>query len=194
MIRRARGGDRAALGDLFARYANYLTLLARVQIGRRLQRKLDPDDAVQETFLKAHRHFTGFRGTTEAEFTAWLRRILANVLSNAVQHYLGTQARDPRLERDIAADMDRSSVEWAGQLAGSGTSPSEAACRRERAVLIADTLASLPDDYREVVLLRFAEGLPFAQVAERMGRSVDSVEKLWARGIIRLRQLVGGLG
>lgn len=192
MLRQARAGDHAALGDLLVRYDNYLTILARVQLGRRLQEKLDPADAVQEAFLEAHHHFPDFRGTTEAELAAWLRRILACVLSNTVRHYLGTRARDPRLERDIAADVDRSSGELAGQMVDPGTSPSEAASRRERAVLIADALARLPDDYREVVLLRFAEGLPFAQVAVRMGRSVDSVEKLWIRGIVRLRQLIGG--
>ena len=35
----------------------------------------------------------------------------------------------------------------------------------------------LPDHYREVIMLRHLEGLPFAQVAERMGRSVESVEE-----------------
>ncbi|AWM42530.1 sigma-70 family RNA polymerase sigma factor [Gemmata obscuriglobus] len=191
-IRDARAGDREALGGLFDRYVNYLTLLARVQIGRRLQGKLDPADAVQEAFLQAHRHFSNFRGSTEAELAAWLRRILACVLSNTVQHYLGTQARDPRLEQVIAADVDRSSAALVGRLAAPGPSPSEAACRHERAVLVADALARLPDDYREVVLLRFAEGLAFAEVAARMGRSVDSVEKLWVRGVVRLRQLIGG--
>jgi RNA polymerase sigma-70 factor, ECF subfamily len=179
------------LGDLLVRYTNYLTLLARVQIGRRLQGKLDPSDIVQETFLQAHSHFANFRGSSEAEFTAWLRRILACVLSNVVQHFLGTRARDPRLEREIEGALDHSSAELGKQLAASGTSPSEAASRREQAVLLADAIGMLPPDYREVILLRFAEGLPFAQVAERTGRTVNSVEKLWLRGIARLRQTVG---
>jgi len=191
LIRQAKTSGEVALGCLFARYANYLTLLARVQIGRRLRRKLDPADVVQETFLHAHRHFPDFRGTSEGEFTAWLRRILACVLSNMVQHYMGTRARDPRREREIEAAVDRSSVALVWQLADSGTSPSEAACRRERAVLLADAIARLPGDYREIILLRFAEGLPFAEVAVRMGRSVDSVEKLWLRGVLRLRHVMG---
>ena len=180
------------LGDLLVRYTNYLTLLARVQIGRRLQGKLDPSDIVQETFLQAHSHFANFRGSSEAEFTAWLRRILACVLSNVVQHFLGTRARDPRLEREIEGALGHSSGELGKQLAASDTSPSEAASRREQAVLLADAIGMLPPDYREVILLRFAEGLPFAQVAERMGRTVNSVEKLWLRGIARLRQTVVG--
>ena len=77
LLVRARAGDAAALGQLLERYRNYLLALARVQIGRRLQRKVEEGDLVQETFLEAHRAFGRFRGTTEAEFAYWLRQILA---------------------------------------------------------------------------------------------------------------------
>jgi RNA polymerase sigma-70 factor, ECF subfamily len=192
LIREAKLHGEPAISVLFSRYAHYLTLLARVQFGRRLQGKLDPADVVQETFLQAHSHFANFRGTSEAEFTAWLRRILACVLSNTMQYYFGTQARNPRLEQEIEGVLGQSSAELAGQLAAPDTSPSEAASRREQAVLLADALGELPPDYREVILLRFAEGLPFHEVAKRMGRSVDSVQKLWLRGIDRLRETMGG--
>ncbi|CEF48233.1 unnamed protein product [uncultured bacterium] len=192
LIREARTGGEPAFGRLLARYANYLTLLARVEVGRRLRGKLDPADLVQDVFLEAHRHFPAFRGTTEAEFAAWLRRILAGVLANTVRHYFGTQARDPRLEHDLHAAVEQSSCMLAGQLAAPGTSPSEAAARREQAVLLADALGRLPDDYREVIVLRHLEGLTFPAVAARMGRTVDSVEKLWLRAVARLRNEVGG--
>jgi RNA polymerase sigma-70 factor (ECF subfamily) len=73
----ARAGSGAALGELLAAYRNYLTLLARVQIDRRLQRKLDASDVVQEVYLAAHQHFVRLRGRTEGELVAWLRQILA---------------------------------------------------------------------------------------------------------------------
>src|SRR5262245_40989200 len=77
LIDLARAGDGAALGRLLELYRGFLTLLARVQIGRRLKSKVDAADLVQETFLEAHRHFGRFRGTTEGELTGWLRQILA---------------------------------------------------------------------------------------------------------------------
>jgi RNA polymerase sigma-70 factor (ECF subfamily) len=58
---------------------------------------------------------------------------------------------------------------------------------RERAVRLAAALESLPRDYGEVIVLRHLEGLPFAEVAARLGRSQDSVKKLWARALGRLR-------
>jgi RNA polymerase sigma-70 factor (subfamily 1) len=101
LLERARAGDVPALGRLLESYRGYLTVLAGVQIGRRLQGKVDAADVVQEAFLGAARDFAQFRGTTEAELLAWLRQVLASVLSNLVRHYQGTQRRDVRLERRL---------------------------------------------------------------------------------------------
>jgi RNA polymerase sigma-70 factor (ECF subfamily) len=76
-------------------------------------------------------------------------------------------------------------------LAASISTPSQHAVRREQAVLLADALGRLPDDYREVIILRNLEGLGFAEVSARMGRSEDSVQKLWVRALGNLRGLMG---
>src|SRR6266702_4684073 len=57
LLHEARAGDVATLGRLLEMYRRYLSLLARVQIGRRLQGKVDASDVVQDTFLNAHRYF-----------------------------------------------------------------------------------------------------------------------------------------
>ena len=69
----------------------------------------------------------------------------------------------------------------------SQTSPSQGAVRTERAVLLASAVERLPDDYRDIIVLRHIQGLEFAQVAQEMNRSPGSVEKLWARALGRLR-------
>ena len=180
--------DPERLGELLEAYRHYLRLLARVEIGRRLQGKVDASDVVQEAFLDAHRHFPNFRGTAEGQFIAWLREILAGTLSNQVRRYFGTKARDPRLEVNFAADLDQSSYGLARMLADPRSSPSAAAHRREQSLLVAEALARLPEDYQTVLVLRHLEGLTFPQVAASMGRSVDSVEKLWLRGLTRLKK------
>jgi RNA polymerase sigma-70 factor (ECF subfamily) len=191
LLRLARTGDGQALGQLLELYRTYLTLAARVQISRRLQGKLDAADLVQETFLKAHRHFAQFRGDTEAELVGWLRQILASNVANLLRHYYGTQCRDVRLERELADELEQSSQTWARDLVAPQSSPSQRAARREEAVQLADAVAQLPGDYGEVIILRHLQGLPFAEVAEQMGRSVDSVEKLWIRALAQLRRLLG---
>jgi RNA polymerase sigma-70 factor (ECF subfamily) len=192
LLREAKAGDPANLGRLLELYRRYLGLLARVQIGRRLQGKVDASDLVQETFLEAHRNFDRFRGGSEAEFVAWLRQILAGNLADMMRRFLGAKGRDVRLEREIQDALDQSSMLLDRALVAPQSSPSQQAVRREQGVLLADALDRLPDDYREVLVLRHLEGLAFPEVAGRMGRSVDSVEKLWMRGLVRLRQIMGG--
>ena len=192
LIQRARGGSEASLGTLLESYSSYLTLLARVQIGRRVQGKVDPGDIVQETFLEAHRQFPNFRGTSEGELVAWLRRILAGQLALTLRRFLGTKGRDVNLERQLGVDLDNSTQALDGGLVASCSTPSQHVARREQAVILADALANLPEDYREVIVLRHLEALPFADVAGRMGRSEDSVQKLWVRALASLRRTLGG--
>ena len=186
----ARAGDPAALGRLLDGYRQYLTLLARLQLDRALRVKVGASDVVQETFLEAHRDFTAFRGTTPGELAAWLRTVLARNLANQVRRYRGTRRRDLRLEQGLAAALGRSSDRLAATLVAPVGSPSQEAARGEAAVLLAEALGRLPPDYREVLVLRNLEELSFPEVADRMERTVDSVKKLWARGLAQLRGLL----
>jgi RNA polymerase sigma-70 factor (ECF subfamily) len=190
LLHQARAGDGPAVGRLLELYRTYLVVLARVQIGRRLQGKVDASDLVQEAFLGACRDFPQFRGTTEKEFLGWLRQILASLLANLVRHYQGTQRRDVRLERQLAAELDQSSQALDRGLAAPQSSPSQQAMRREQSVVLAGALGRLPDEWRELLILRHLEGLSFPEVAGRMGRTVDSVKKLWPRALAGLRRLL----
>jgi RNA polymerase sigma-70 factor (ECF subfamily) len=190
LLGRARAGDAAARGRLLEAYRGYLRLLARLQLGRRLQGKVDPSDLVQEAFLEAHRDFDDFRGSTPVELRAWLRRVLAHNLANQVRRYQRTRRRDVRLERELAEELDQSSQALERGLAAADGSPSRLAADREQAVRLADALEHLPDAYREVLLLRHFEGLSFPEVARRLNRTVDGVKNVWARALARLRPLM----
>jgi RNA polymerase sigma-70 factor (ECF subfamily) len=192
LLDEARAGSEIATGQLLESYTTYLTLLARVQIGRRLQGKADAGDLVQETFLEAHRQMRNFRGTTEAELLAWLRRILAGQIALMLRRYLGTKGRDVKLERELAVQLDQSSQAMDAGLAATYSTPSQHASRREQAAILAEALDQLSSDYREVIVLRHIEGLSFPDVAARMGRTEDSVQKLWVRSLAKLRAALGG--
>jgi RNA polymerase sigma-70 factor, ECF subfamily len=184
----AKAGDGAALGRLLERYRNYVGLLVRLQVGRRLRTKVDIEDLLQEIWLEIHRKIGLFRGGSEREFLSWARRLIGSILANQVRHYIGTKSRDLRLERALADELDQSSRALNESLIATHSSPSQQAVRREQAVLLADALQDLPEDYREVIILRQLEGLSFPDVARRMGRTEDSVKNVWLRSLARLRR------
>jgi RNA polymerase sigma-70 factor (ECF subfamily) len=193
LLAEARQGRRESLGKLLEQYRNYLLLLARTQVDLHVRGRVDASDLVQETFLDACRDFGQFRGTSEVEWVAWLRQVLIYNLARVVQKQLVAQKRDARrevpLERHLMA-LEHSSGRFEAALLGRHSSPSGQAQRRERAGLVADHLARLPADYREVIVLRNLEGLPFAEVAQRMGRSAGAVRVLWVRAVDHLRHLL----
>jgi RNA polymerase sigma-70 factor (ECF subfamily) len=178
----------SALGRRLDGYRDYLIVLARMQIGRRLQGKADPADVVQETFLHAVRDFPRFRGTSDNDLAAWLRQILAARLADLCRRYCGTQGRDVRLEQALQVELDQSSLVLDQGLVASISSPSEQVARKEQATWLAQALERLPPDYREVLVLHHLEECDFPEVARRMGRSVEAVKKLWARALARVRQ------
>ena len=193
LMARARGGDLATLGRLMDRFRGYLKLLAEVQLDRSLRAKVDASDVVQHTYLEALRDFQSFRGGSEGELAAWLRQILSRNLAGEVRRYRGTQRRDLRLERSLNHELDASSLALDRGLAHPGSSPSQQAMRRENALVLADALAQLPDDYRRVILLRHLKGMTLPEVAAEMGRTPDSVRHLWTRAIARLRTHMGAV-
>jgi RNA polymerase sigma-70 factor, ECF subfamily len=190
LIRRCRQGEETAREELFARYRQYLWLLAQAQIGGRLRTRCDPSDLVQQTLLEAFRDFAGFSGVREAELISWLRQILAHNLYNEARHQ-GAQRRDVARQvslEEVQAGLDRSSMTLGRCLAADASTPSQAADRREAAVRLADTLARLPKDYQTVLLLRVFEGLPAEEVASRMNRTAGAVRMLQLRALTALRK------
>ena len=197
LLARARGDAPECLGRLFQYYGNYLKLLVATHIDEKLQARCSPSDIVQETYCEAHRDFAQFRGNTEPEFLAWLKTILVNNLVREVEKHILAAKRDVRREvrfDAISEAMDRSATRLESMLADHGPSPSSNVDRHEHAIILANYLAELPPDYREVLVLRHCEGLPFKDVAQRMGRSAGAVRMLWLRAIGAIRDKLGAGG
>jgi len=187
-IRLAREGQAEALEKLLASYRNYLRLLAATSLDPEVRGKADASDVVQETLLKAHQNFPKFRGTTEQEWMTWVRQILINNLADLHRRF-SLKGRKVSRERSLEASMDRSSLMLRNLVAGSDPSPSQGAEQRELSVLLADTLAELEPEDREVVILRNLQELDWNEISRRTGRSPDAARMLWTRAL----QRVGGL-
>src|SRR5262249_29556561 len=160
------------------RFRDYLRVLARMQLDLRLQAKLDPSDVVQQTLLKAQKNLDQFRGQSDGELAAWLRRILANTLTDAVRQF----GREVTLERSIAETIDQSSARLEAWLAADGSSPSEQVARQEQVLRLADALSQLPDDQRAAVELRYLKESSVGEIAELLSKTEPAVAGLLRRG------------
>ena len=174
-------------------YRRYLTVLASVHFDARLRGKLDPADLVQQAFVRATAAAGELRSREPAVVAAWLRKIMANELADAIKHF----DRDKRAidrERSIEADLDRSASGLVGWLAADMTSPSGKASANEDLLRLADALAELPESTRDIVILKHAQGLTLAEIAERVGISIPAVASRLRRGLEQLRTLMGREG
>jgi RNA polymerase sigma-70 factor (ECF subfamily) len=192
LLKRCRGGERSAEEQLFARYRHYLSVLAQAQLGRLVRAKAEASDIVQMTLLEAHRDFQQFAGSEEAELLAWMRRILSHNLFNEHRRFSARRraaTREVSLEH-VCTGVEDSSISLGRGLADRTPRPSQLAQKRESSVLIADVLAKLPDDYRDVLVFRILQGVSAEEVAERMGRTPGAVRMLQLRALAAMRKLM----
>jgi RNA polymerase sigma-70 factor, ECF subfamily len=171
------------------RFRPYLLFLARASWDRRLQQKLDASDLVQQTLLLAHRGIEQFRGDSDEELAAWLRKILANVLVEQ-RRYLERDKRQVSRERSLDQVLAESSRRMAG-FASEDQSPSEAVEFNERALQVAGAMESLPRDQLEVLVLHYWQGLSVAEISDVLGRTQPAVGGLVYRGLKTLRRELG---
>jgi RNA polymerase sigma-70 factor (ECF subfamily) len=170
-----------------------LHLLARLQLGRRLRGKLDPSDLVQLTLLRAYQSLDQIQGAGECERAAWLRKVFATTTADAVRHY-SRGKRDVGLERSLLSSLDETSTRLEAWLTADQSSPSQHALRHEQLVLLAEALATIPEDQRRAVELHHLEGCSVADVGTQLGRSKAAVAGLLRRGLRGLRQRLGSEG
>ncbi len=190
VLLKAQQGNSEAMGDLLAWYGNYLNVLAVTHLDRRLRSRINPSDLVQETMLAAYRDLRDFRGTCEPEFMGWLRQILIHCLHRAVDVHVKAEKRDVRREKhipDAIGATDSHSIDVELALATDDATPSQCAVAEERATALANELAKLPADYRDVILFRNFEGLSFDEIAKRMHRTPTAARMLWLRAMDKLR-------
>ena len=163
LVEAARAGDRNAFGRLYDRYARMVhgILLARVPLS-------EVDDLVQDVFLLALPRLRSLRDITR--FGAWLAAIARNRANDYHRQHV----------EQVELSDDFSTTEGGGQ-AKSGPQDAEAA-------YILALIRSLPESYRETLLLRLVEGMTGPEIAARTGLTPGSVRVNLHRGMQQLRE------
>jgi RNA polymerase sigma-70 factor (ECF subfamily) len=163
LVRAAREGDRAAFGRLYDLYARMVhgILLARVS-------PREVDDLVQEVFLVALRQLPALREVSR--FGAWL----AVITRNRVNDYYRKSGPEAALTEPVSEEQ----IESHGD---------DHASQQEAAVILA-VVRTLPEAYREPLVLRLVEGMTGPEIAARTGLTHGSVRVNLCRGMQLLRE------
>ena len=186
-LEQARSSGPDAVADLLSQFREFLRLTAAAAIPATHRARLDASDVVQETMLKAGNRFETFAGHTEAELAGWLRTTLNRTVIDGLRHLQTARAADPLRVKSVEAVFDRGSHICQNLLAASGTSPSMRASHQEDALILARAMSLLPEDYRQVLMLRSIEERPWSEVSKMMARSEGSVRMLWTRALVQLK-------
>ena len=182
----ARAGSREALGEVLEACRGYLLLLAQEELDPALRAKGGASDLVQQTFLEAQQDFARFQGDSEGELLAWLRQLLIHNLANFRRSYRQTNKR--RIDREVGLPHGSSSFAPGQGLPSATPTPSVDAIQREQSEALQRALARLPEEYRQVILLRYQEENSFEEIGRQLQRSPNAARKLWLRAVERLQR------
>ena len=173
LVSRSMGGDPESFNQLIKRWERPIFALAYRTIGR----EDDARDVVQETFLRAFRGLSGFKG--QAKFSSWLYRIALNLCRDWVRR----QRRTPVVQAPDGVDL----IELAGQ-AESVESADEAVERKDLSRAVARAMSTLPEDQRAAIVLKEYHGLTFQEIADLLGCPLSTVKTRLYQGLTVLRR------
>lgn len=166
--RRARSGDAEAFDELFGLHTERLLVFVRARLGGALREKLDPEDVLQEAYLAAVKRFDEFEYSDDGAFIRWMCRIIENRLRDGHDHFCAQKRQAVPVPKSFP------------------TGPVSALVRAEDRRRLEESLSRLSDEHREVLLLRYFEGLDSEQAGQRMGRSAGAIRNLAARALVEL--------
>jgi len=193
LIERARGGDTAAVGEIFARHRDRLRRMVDIRLDRRLQGRIDASDVVQEAHLEVAQRLNEYLADPKLPLFLWLRLVVGERLAKLHRTHLGAQKRDAALEVSIFREAlpAASSAALAAHLLGKHTSPTQAAVRAERLIRLQEAINALDPIDREILSLRHFEELSRSEAALALGIEEAAAAKRYVRAMKRLKDLLG---
>jgi RNA polymerase sigma-70 factor (ECF subfamily) len=178
LVEKLRSGDNAAMEEFYNLYRSRLYSLVLEQVDRD---ETVAEDLVQEVFLAALGSLDKFRG--DSQLYTWLRSIALHKINDFYRH----QAREPKPNKS-SPDFNALVLEQAGDNEPATFTMMESEEMRQS---VHQALASLPQDYQEVLVLKYLKDMPVLAISEIMGRSPKSVEGLLARARKAMRANLG---
>ena len=173
LVERALAGDGDAFGEVVRRWERKIYALAYGITGS----VEDARDATQETFIAAYRSLPRFRG--EAQVSSWLHRIAVNQCI--------TRQRRARVRSETALEEEVEAGREQFVSTGAESSPARASESKQRAEAVRRAVASLPQELREVVLMKEFEELTFQEIADALQIPLSTVKSRLYTALKQLR-------
>ena len=176
LVEALREGSEGAYEELIQRFQQPVYALAL----RLLSDQGEACDVVQEVFLKVFRNIGSFRG--QSSLKTWMYRITVNEAYNARRWFFRHRRRE--VELDNNPDESRN---WKESIPDGSRTPFEAACDRERHLMVEAALEKINPIFREAVVLRDTMDRSYEEIAEILGVSLGTVKSRILRGREALR-------
>jgi len=180
-------GDPQALGRLLQRYQARLQAFISARLDPRVQARLDTSDVVQEVQLEVVRRMDDFLDRRPMPFHLWVRKTAYERLLKVHRDHRRRARRS--VDREVAWP-DRSSLLVARPLLAGGSSPSQHLAAQELADHIGRAVAELAEPDREVLLMRHAERLDYAEIAGLLDITAEAARQRYGRALLRLRKVL----
>lgn len=192
LILRIKREDREALAELFSRYRPRLLRMVQLRLHPKLRGRIDPDDVLQEAWLKAVDRMSYFQREADHSPYIWLRLITTQTMIEMHRRHLGAEKRDAGREMSIHGgwDADSTASSLSFSLQGRLSSPSSAVRKEELAKQIDDVLNSMNNVDREILALRHFEELSNREVSQILNMSEQATSIRYFRALGRLKSLL----
>lgn len=191
LLEQAAAGDGSAVGELMSRHRAALREFVEFHLFPAVRGRIDSSDVVQEAQADMVRRLDDFLARRPMPFHLWARKTTYERLLDLHRRHLHRNRRSVHREQPLP---DRSSLLLAQPLLARGPSPSQEAEAREFAERMSRALATLPETDREILLLRHADGLPFAEMEPLLGINPAAARKRFGRALIRLQKILADAG
>jgi RNA polymerase sigma-70 factor (ECF subfamily) len=191
LLQRLKGGDQAALGELFSHYRERLWRMVDFRLDHRLGGRVSASDVLQEAYIDAAKRIKHYFARPSMSFFVWLRMIASQRLVDIHREHLGAQMRDAKQEVSIHGGVgSATSTSMAIHLVDNLTSPTQAVQRAEMHAIVEEALNGMDPIDREVLALRHFEELSNKEVAEVLGLEIAAASKRYVRAIKRLKNIL----